>query len=115
MPIAIAASPEASRLIASLIAKHGAIAFHMSGRYGTTLVCLPHGELRLGERDVLVGDYCATLLYMMSSEAGRWRARAMTIRLARGYSPGFSLEAGSGFHFELTADTTCGCEPAQMV
>lgn len=107
MPAKITATQQASDLIGTLIGRHGSICFHMSGRYGTTLVCLPRDELRLGQRDVLIGDYCTTPLYMMSSEAERWRSRDIVITLARGHAPGFSLESGSGYRFEILCEAAC--------
>ena len=106
MTVRISVTPQANALLTTLQARQGSLCLHMSGRYGTTLVCLPKGELRLGARDVLMGEFCSVPLYMMTSEAERWRSRAMTIGLARGYAPGFSLEAGSGYHFELQT-TAC--------
>lgn len=110
MSAKVTATENASDLIGTLIARYGSICFHMSGRYGTTLICLPRDELRLGQRDVLVGEYCATPLYMMSSEAGCWKTRDIVITLARGHAPGFSLESGSGYHFEIMAETACPAE-----
>jgi uncharacterized protein (DUF779 family) len=94
-------SREASALILELLAQHKEICFHLSTRYGPNLMCLPKDELKIGERDVLVAQYCGVPVYMARHQADRWRSRKMAIVLAMGRAPGFSLEAPSGQHFEL--------------
>ena len=101
MPAAISATPHANKLITQLQAKHGRVSFHLSGRFGQTLSCLPEGELRIGGRDVLMGRFRGAPLYMMTSEAAAWKDRAMVISLVIGATRGFSLEGGSDYHFVL--------------
>lgn len=101
MPATISATPQANKLIAQLQAQHGQVSFHLSGRFGQTLSCLPEGELRIGGRDVLMGRFGDAPLYMMTSEADAWKDRAMVISLVKGRTRGFSLEGASGYHFVL--------------
>ena len=101
MPATLSATPRATDLIARLQAKYGRLSFHLSGRFGQILSCLPEGELRIGSRDVLMGHFGGAPLYMMSDEADAWKDRDMVISLVRGPTRSFSLEAGSGYHFVL--------------
>lgn len=101
MEAIISATPRADKLIAGLQAKHGRVSFHLSGRFGQSLSCLPEGELRIGSRDVLMGRFRGAPLYMMTDEADAWKDRNMVISLMSGASRGFSLEAGCGYHFIL--------------
>ncbi len=101
MPATLSATPRANELIARLQAQYGRVSFHLSGRFGQTLSCLPEGELRIGGRDVLMGRFRDAPLYMMTGEADAWKDRAMVISLVRGPTRGFSLEGGSGYHFVL--------------
>ena len=101
MEATISATQRANELIAGLKAKHGRLSFHLSGRFGQTLSCLPEGELRIGCRDVLMGHFSGIPLYMMTDEADAWKDRDMVISLVRGPTRGFSLEEGSGYHFVL--------------
>jgi uncharacterized protein len=97
----ISATPRANAMLAELKAKHGAIVLHLSGRFGGTLACLPEGELRIGSRDVLAGEFSGIKLYMMTSEFPAWDGRDMVISALEGLSRGFSLEGASGYHFAL--------------
>lgn len=101
MPASISATPRANELIGRLQAGHGPLSFHLSGRFGNTLTCLPEGELRIGGRDVRMGEFRNVPLYMMESEARLWSGRGMIISLVKGRPRGFSLEEGSGYHFVL--------------
>ncbi|MGO9546020.1 MAG: DUF779 domain-containing protein [Rhodomicrobium sp.] len=101
MPATVSATPQANELLARLQAQHGPVSFHLSGRFGQTLSCLPEGELRIGSRDVLMGRFREAPLYMMTSEAEAWKDRAMVISVVRGRTRGFSLEGESGYHFVL--------------
>lgn len=97
----ISATPRANAMLAELKAQHGPISLHLSGRFGGTLACLPEGELRLGARDVLAGEFAGIKLYMMTSEYPVWVGRDMVISALTGRSRGFSLEEASGYHFAL--------------
>jgi uncharacterized protein len=101
MEATISATPPADKIIAGLQAKHGRVSFHLSGRFGQSLSCLPEGELRIGSRDVLMGRFRGAPLYMMTDEADAWKDRDIVISLLGGPSRGFSLEAGCGYHFVL--------------
>jgi uncharacterized protein (DUF779 family) len=101
MTVKISALPRATALLERLEARHGALSLHMSGSYGVSLVCLPATELRLGSRDVLMGDIQGTPFYMMTSEIKYWRDSQLIVDVAPGVGVGFSLEGPEGVHFTV--------------
>lgn len=106
MAATISATPKANELIARIQAEHGKVSFHLSGRFGNVLSCLPEGELRIGARDVLMGRFRNAAVYMMESEACAWTDREMVIAVVKGHTRSFSLEQGSGYHFVLQPIST---------
>ena len=54
----VTATPSALRLIAQLEARHGPLMFHQSGGCcdGSSPMCYPQNEFRVGGNDVLLGD-----------------------------------------------------------
>lgn len=97
----VRATDAAASLIEALRAEFGAVSLHISGSYGMSVVCLPEDELKLGARDVGLGEVAGASVYMMTSEIDLWRGSALTIDVARGVGPGFSLEGPRRVHFTL--------------
>jgi len=100
----IPATPAASEALARMTAAHGPLLFHLTGGCcdaGTPL-CLPQAEMRIGARDVLLGDIEGTPLYQMPSTGDACPiARTMTLDVAPGNPVGFSLDIGNGTRFVL--------------
>ena len=48
----------AAAVLRELVAQHGPLLFHQSGGCcdGSSPMCFPRGEFRVGERDVLLGE-----------------------------------------------------------
>jgi uncharacterized protein len=101
MSATVTATPGADQLIDRLMAEHGPLSFHYSGRIGHALLCLRQGELRLGSLDVEVGRLRDMPVFMLPEDAANWKGRRMLISLVEGFTRGFSLEEGSGQRFVL--------------
>jgi uncharacterized protein (DUF779 family) len=92
---------EATRVIDTLRADHGALMFHQSGGCcdGSSPMCYPHGEFRLGARDVYLGDIAGCPFYMGADQFEYWKHTHLTIDVVPGRGGGFSLEAPLGVRF----------------
>ncbi|WP_296205090.1 DUF779 domain-containing protein [uncultured Hyphomicrobium sp.] len=102
----VIATEAARELVGALYAEHGPISLHVSGSYGVSVVCLTLSELKIGPRDVLMGDVRLSEtetvpLYFMTSEVEYWAGSTVVIDVARGVAAGFSLEGPRGVHFTL--------------
>ncbi|MCA9639173.1 MAG: DUF779 domain-containing protein [Polyangiaceae bacterium] len=100
------ATPAALELIAKLIAMHGPLMFHQSGGCcdGSAPMCYPRGELRLGVRDVLLGEIGDTPFYMGGDQYERWKHTRLTLDVVPGRGSGFSIEAPEGVRFIIRSD-----------
>lgn len=94
-------SEEARRLIESLRAEHGELMFHQSGGCcdGSSPMCYPKGEFRVGSRDVLLGQIAGCAFYMGADQFEYWKHTQLTIDVVPGRGGGFSLEAPRGVRF----------------
>lgn len=100
-PKSIIASTEATDLLLRLQAQHGPLLLQISGSYGVSVICLPLAELRLGARDLKVGEVSGTPVFMMLNEARYWDGTDIAINVAKGVGVGFSLEGPERVHFTL--------------
>jgi uncharacterized protein (DUF779 family) len=92
---------EAEQLIESLRAEHGDLMFHQSGGCcdGSSPMCYPRGEFRVGSRDVLLGQIADSPFYMGKEQFEYWRHTQLIIDVVPGRGGGFSLEAPRGVRF----------------
>ena len=88
-------------LLASLALEHGPLVFHQSGGCcdGSSPMCFPRGELRIGERDVLLGFVAGVPFFMGGDQFAYWRHTHLTIDVVPGRGGGFSAEAPRGVRF----------------
>ena len=88
-------------LIEHLKAKHGPLMFHQSGGCcdGSAPMCYPLGELKVGARDVLLGEIAGCPFYMGREQFVAWQHTHLTIDVVPGRGAGFSLEAPLGVRF----------------
>ncbi|MCA9626758.1 MAG: DUF779 domain-containing protein [Myxococcales bacterium] len=105
-PARVDATPAALELIAKLIELHGPLMFHQSGGCcdGSAPMCYPRGELRLGERDVKLGEVGETPFYIGGDQYERWKHTRLTLDVVPGRGSGFSLEAPEGVRFIIRSD-----------
>ena len=97
----VCVSPAASAMIAKLRAIHGELLFHQSGGCcdGSSPMCYPRGEFRVGAQDVLLGSIEDTPVYIGAAQFEYWQHTQLTIDLVPGRGGGFSLEAPEGMRF----------------
>ena len=80
---------------------HGALLFHQSGGCcdGSSPMCFPRGEFRVGPQDVKLGEIASVPFYMSASQFDYWQHTQLTIDVVPGRGGGFSLEAPEGLRF----------------
>ncbi|MFI1463185.1 DUF779 domain-containing protein [Nocardia carnea] len=92
----------AARLLHELIERHGPVMFHQSGGCcdGSSPMCYPRGEFRVGGQDVLLGEIDADTPFWMSADQYEyWKHTHLTVDVVPGRGSGFSLEAPEGVRF----------------
>ncbi len=93
----VSATPEALALLGEIIAEHGPVLFHQSGGCcdGSSPMCYPAGEFRVGAGDVLLGEVGGMPFYIGAQQAEAW---AGSLDLLLDAVPGrggmFSLDNG---------------------
>ena len=97
----VLATDEALALIESLSAKHGKLMFHQSGGCcdGSSPMCYPQNEFRVGGNDVLLGEIGGCPVYMDADQFDYWKHTQLVIDVVPGRGSGFSLEAPEGVRF----------------
>ncbi len=97
----IAATDEALDLVARLEGEHGPLLFHQSGGCcdGSSPMCFPLGEFRIGSSDVLLGHIGTTPFHMSGPQFEYWEHTHLTLDVVPGRGAGFSLEAPRGVRF----------------
>jgi len=108
---------EALELIDKLGAVHGPLLFHQSGGCcdGSSPMCFPLGEFRIGDSDVLLGEVGGAPFYMSGPQFEYWKHTHLTLDVVPGRGAGFSLEAPEGVRFLIrsrlfTDEETAGLE-----
>lgn len=97
----VSATAKALALIAELEGRHGDLIFHQSGGCcdGSSPMCFPAGEFRIGGQDVLLGEIGGVPFYMSRSQFEYWQHTHLIIDVVEGRGGGFSLEAPEGVRF----------------
>jgi uncharacterized protein len=97
----------AAELLRKLSKIHGALMFHQSGGCcdGSSPMCYPRGEFRVGAQDVLLGEFDIEEIadpiqvWISASQFEYWKHTHLTIDLVDGRGGGFSLESPEGKRF----------------
>jgi uncharacterized protein len=94
-------TPEARAVLTLLVAEHGPLLFHQSGGCcdGSSPMCYPAREFRVGARDVFLGDVAGVPVYIGGQQYEVWRHTQLLIDVVPGRGGGFSLEAPLGVRF----------------
>ncbi|HLS66035.1 MAG TPA: DUF779 domain-containing protein [Pseudogracilibacillus sp.] len=97
----VTATTEALELIKHLESIHGPVMFHQSGGCcdGSSPMCFPLGEFRVGESDVLLGEIGGAPFYMSKDQYEYWKHTKLTIDVVEGRGGMFSLENPEGKRF----------------
>ena len=107
---------EAASVIARLRAQHGDLLFHQSGGCcdGSSPMCYPLGEFRVGARDVLLGHIADTPVYIGAAQFEYWAHTQLIIDVVPGRGGGFSLEAPEGVRFLTRSRVFTDAEAAAL-
>lgn len=102
----VAATAAALAKIADLVERFGPLMFHQSGGCcdGSAPMCYQRGELKLGARDVHLGDVGGQPFYMGGDQYELWKHTQLTLDIVKGRGAGFSLEAPDGVRFLIRSD-----------
>jgi uncharacterized protein len=97
----VIATEPALQLIEKLKAKHGPLMFHQSGGCcdGSSPMCYPENEFKVGGSDVLLGEIGDVLFYMSASQFEYWKHTQLIIDVVPGRGGMFSLEGPEGLRF----------------
>ena len=110
----VTVTPGAEAVIAQLRAQHGELLFHQSGGCcdGSSPMCYPLGEFRVGAQDVLLGRIAETPVYIGAAQFEHWAHTQLIIDVVPGRGGGFSLEAPLGVRFLTRGRVFSGEEAA---
>jgi uncharacterized protein (DUF779 family) len=97
----VVATEAALQLIEQMKAKHGPLMFHQSGGCcdGSSPMCYPKEEFKIGDSDVLLGEIGAVRFYMSASQFEYWKHTQLIIDVVPGRGGMFSLEGPEGLRF----------------
>jgi uncharacterized protein (DUF779 family) len=102
----VALTPAAAELLVKLTELHGPLMFHQSGGCcdGSSPMCYPDGDFKLGGSDVHLGDLAVEGLapigfHMSESQFEYWKHTHLTVDVVRGRGSGFSVESPEGVRF----------------
>ncbi|MCP4302813.1 MAG: DUF779 domain-containing protein [Gammaproteobacteria bacterium] len=111
---------EARRVIDQLREAHGPLMFHQSGGCcdGSSPMCFPDGEFRVGSSDVLIGEIHDCGFYISRQQFEQWQDTHLTIDVTPGRGASFSLEIPLGVRFVtksrlFTDEEKQGLEPVR--
>jgi uncharacterized protein (DUF779 family) len=107
----------ALELIRKLRAAHGPLLFHQSGGCcdGSSPMCFPAGEFRIGQNDVRLGEVEGTPVYIGGKQFELWKHTQLVIDAVPGCGAGFSLEAPEGYRFLTRSRVFTDEEAAELL
>ncbi|WP_433560635.1 DUF779 domain-containing protein [Nocardia sp. CA-151230] len=110
-------SEAATHVLQDLIDHHGPVMFHQSGGCcdGSSPMCYPLGEFRVGAADVLLGRvFPDTAFWISADQYEYWRHTHLTVDVVPGRGGGFSLEAPEGVRFVIRSRLFTDAEAAAL-
>jgi hypothetical protein len=107
----------ACRIIDALRAQHGELMFHQSGGCcdGSSPMCYPLGEFRVGASDVQLGSIHGCPFYMSRDQFELWQATHLTIDVVPGRGASFSAEIPLGVRFVIRSRLFSDAERDNLV
>ncbi|MCP2279242.1 DUF779 domain-containing protein [Nocardia amikacinitolerans] len=108
---------QAATLLRDLTGRHGPVMFHQSGGCcdGSSPMCYPRGEFRVGASDVLLGYLPGDTPFWMSADQFEyWKHTHLTVDVVPGRGSGFSLEAPQGVRFLIRSRLLTDAEVAAL-
>lgn len=93
----------AREVVDRLREEHGELMFHQSGGCcdGSSPMCFPAGEFRVGAADVLLGRIHGCPFYMARDQFELWRNTHLTVDVVKGRGASFSAEIPLGVRFVI--------------
>lgn len=90
------ATEAAASLIEEIRADYPDILFHQSGGCcdGSSPMCYPVGDFKLGERDVKLGEVAGVPVYISGSQFEAWKHTQLILDVVPGRGGMFSLDNG---------------------
>ena len=84
----VAITDRAAEVLRGLMAEHGPLLFHQSGGCcdGSSPMCFPRGEFRIGQRDVLLGELEGTPFYIGGQQYEVWKHTQLLIDVVPGWT-----------------------------
>jgi uncharacterized protein len=106
----------AAAVVDRLRRTHGALMFHQSGGCcdGSSPMCYPKGDLRVGPQDVFLGEIAGCPFYIGAAQFEYWRHTQLIIDVVPGRGGGFSLEAPEGVRFLTRSRVFTDDEAAEL-
>lgn len=97
----VTATEAALELMDRLRQQHGPLMFHQSGGCcdGSSPMCYPQGEFRIGGSDVKLGEIGGCPFFMSRSQFEYWQHTQLIIDVVPGRGGMFSLEGPEGLRF----------------
>ena len=94
-------TPEAEAMLRKLQQIHGDLMFHQSGGCcdGSSPMCYPRQEFKVGQQDVYLGSIADTPFYISGPQYAYWKHTRLLIDLVKGRGSGFSVESPEGYRF----------------
>ena len=112
----VSITPAAIAIVERLRGRHGPLLFHQSGGCcdGSSPMCYPRDEFRIGNSDVLLGTVAGCPVYMGRQQFEYWAHTHLTIDVVPGRGAGFSLEAPEGLRFLIRSRLFTDEEAAEL-
>ena len=104
----VRATPEAIDFLKEIMADDGPVIFPQSGGCcdGSSPMCYPRGEFRIGGSDVKIGEIEGMPFYISEQQFEAWRHTDLIIDVVKGRGGMFSLDNGRERRF-LTRSEVC--------
>jgi hypothetical protein len=111
-PTRVLATAAAVDLIERLRAAHGPLIFHQSGGCcdGSAPMCYAADEFYVDHNDTQLGAVAGCPFYTSNEQLERWLRSRITLDVAPGRAPGFSLEGSEGVRFVVRETVLSGAE-----
>jgi uncharacterized protein (DUF779 family) len=107
---------EAKAVVERLRETHGELMFHQSGGCcdGSSPMCFPLGEFRVGGSDVLLGRIHDCPFYMARDQFELWQNTHLTVDVVPGRGASFSAEIPLGLRFVIRSRLFSDAELAAL-
>lgn len=94
--VRVTATDAARALLAEIRADHGEVLFHQSGGCcdGSSPMCYPAGDFRIGNSDVQLGEIEGTAFYISGPQFEIWQHTQLILDVVDGRGGMFSLDNG---------------------